>query len=714
MSPESNDSRKLPWIVMVLFLALTVLATAYVWRMSRLADRARFNRAVDAARYAITSRLDAYTNVLTSTAAVIAVDPTTSRDQLRRYIRTLEVLERHPGIQGVGLTLRLEPDARKQLVDQLHKEGITEFRICPEDARSEVHAIVFLEPLDRRNRAALGYDMFTERKRNLAMSRARDTGRPAASSHVILVQEIIGEKQPGFLLYVPVYRTAVTPATVEARRAALHGFVYAPFRIHDLFDASLQSQRRREVAVELLEGEERLYASEPAVENPRLAVTETLSVAGMEWKVRYTTLRSGGAPQLFAAITFAGGVVISILLSLLLSVQLRAREQAERTAEDLRLSQAELERANRAKDDFLATLSHELRTPMTAIVGWSQLLDTEDVDSELFDTAIDAIRKSSRMQAQLIDDLLDVSRISSGKMHIETHPVELAPIVAAAIDTVASAADAKRLSIARKLEEGIIVNGDARRLQQIVWNLLTNSVKFTPEAGEISVSLYCQDREAFIEVADNGQGIDPAMIEQMFERFRQADSSTTRAHMGLGLGLSIVRHLVELHGGRVGAESPGLGHGAVFRVQLPVLRRREERSAAQESVAVDATALGRARVLVIDDDEEVRNFVSAVFRGSVRELQVASSAGQALEILADWTPDAIVTDLAMPELDGYGLLRSIRNGDERLRKVPVVALTAFVDPREKQRAETEGFDAFVAKPVEPAVLRSVVAGTLAP
>jgi signal transduction histidine kinase/ActR/RegA family two-component response regulator len=415
-----------------------------------------------------------------------------------------------------------------------------------------------------------------------------------------------------------------------------------------------------------------------------------------------------------AAGTAAGGLLIGSLLFMLLRVQMRARDEAEATAARLRDSQAALQRANTAKDEFLATLSHELRTPMTAIIGWSQMLAEEGVDRETLTTSIDAIRRSAQVQAQLIEDLLDVSRITAGKMKIEEEAVELSPVVDAAIDTMRAAAENKHVALTSELAPALYVNGDSRRLQQITWNLIANAVKFTPEGGSVFVSLRGELNEAVIEVRDSGQGIHPDFMPHIFERFRQADSSTTRPHMGLGLGLAIVRHLVELHGGTIAAESAGEGHGSTFRVRLPLLRAHTE-SAIEAPVLHDSDALRCVRVLVVDDDDEVRNYVSTVFRAAGAEVRTSSSARAALGLLHDWPADLVLTDLAMPAADGYDLLHWIRASElERVRNVPVVALTAFAMPEDRQRALDGGFQAFVTKPVEPATLREAALAALAP
>jgi signal transduction histidine kinase/ActR/RegA family two-component response regulator len=714
-----RSDRALPWFVFAVFLILTLLATSYVWRTTRAADRARFDNAVHATRDAIAARLDTYINVLTATRGLVASDPALPRQDLRNYIRSHELQRRYPGIQGIGLSLRVPPEDVDLLEREMRREGYPEFRVWPKHARPEVHSIVVLEPQDRRNRAAIGFDMSTEPVRREAMARARDSGLPAASGHVTLVQEIDSSKQPGFLIYTPVYTTGTTPAGVAERRATLLGFIYAPFRAEDLLNGIFGTQRRPELGFELRDGGV-LYRTPDLPRDPRWTSRGHLDVAGRRWDIVWISARAGYGPAvMLSAATLLGGLIIASLLFSLVRVQLAAREQAEATAERLAASEAALQRANQAKDDFLATLSHELRTPMTSIMGWAQMLADGILDRETARTGIEAIGKSAKVQAQLIDDLLDVSRITAGKMRIEHQPVELAPVVAAAIETVRPAAETKGVSVTSDVAADISVNGDAHRLQQVVWNLLTNAVKFTSEGGEVFVSARAEGREATIEVRDTGQGIEPEFMPHLFERFRQADSSSTRSHMGLGLGLAIVRHLVELHGGTIAAESRGAGKGSTFRVRLPLLADEVPRTTRRRTPPLGTTDVQGVRVLVVDDEEEVRRYVVTALRSAGVEVRAAASAKAALAALEEWAPDVVLTDLAMPHADGFDLLHWIRNAAApRTSSVPVVALTAFAMPEDRDRVRDAGFQGFLAKPVDPAQLRAAVAravrGAVAP
>ena len=715
---NATENRLLPWVVLAALLLMTAFATQYVWESSQLAERAAFDNAVQATRDAVQYRVDAYTDILTSASGLFAADDSVERHEFRAFVQHLNLRQRYPGIQGIGLSLRVPADRLPSTIREMQQE-VPDFHIWPDGARPEYHAIVMLEPMDRRNRAAIGYDMFTNAVRRQAMERARDTGQAIASGRVTLVQEIDVRKQPGFLIYVPVYGSRTTPASVADRRADLYGFVYAPFRIADLL-TGLFGKQKRTIGFDIYDERESpgtlMYSTDvmPAGARPQFDARATVNVPGRTWEVRFFSLRGGFGSTLFPVMTLAGGIAVSVLLFALLRVQWRARANAERTAEQLRISESELQHANRAKDDFLATLSHELRTPMTAIMGWSKLLATSELDEATWHAAIDAIQKSSRAQAQLIDDLLDVSRITSGKMRVEPRSIDIGPVVRAAVDAIVPAANAKGVHLDTDIPAvPVLVSGDAQRLQQVVWNLLTNAVKFTQRGGAVNVSVRSTSEEAEIAVRDTGLGIDPQFLPHVFERFRQADSSTSRAHAGLGLGLAIVRHLIELHGGDVSAESDGLGRGSTFRVKLPVLSMRTVTAEIEGSAhAPRGDRLRDVSVLVVDDEEEVRDYVGAVLRMSGADVRAAASASDAFALLGNFKPDVIISDIGMPGVDGYEFVQRLRNGGDGWRDVPVIALTAYARPEDRQRALRAGFRAFIAKPVEPLDLRTAVAEAL--
>jgi PAS domain S-box-containing protein len=366
------------------------------------------------------------------------------------------------------------------------------------------------------------------------------------------------------------------------------------------------------------------------------------------------------------------------------------------------------ERANRAKDDFLATLSHELRTPLNAILGWAHVLSTARRDPEVIDRAIETITRNAKQQARLIDDLLDMSAILGNKLRLEIRPVNLSAVLTAAMDTVRPAADAKRIELgARFAPPSDLLRGDPGRLQQVFWNLLSNAVKFTPAGGRIDVTLDFVGDRAVIRVSDTGIGIRADLLPVVFDRFRQADSSITRAHGGLGLGLAIAKQIVEMHGGTVEAASPGEGLGTTMSVTLRSGESAELRSDRTEIVPSDLGRCDGLRVLLVDDDEDGRKLVQVLLEQCGARVATAGSAREALDALAREVPDILVSDLAMPGMDGYALIREARKLPEA-RRMPAVALSAHARGEVRVRALQAGFDTYVAKPLDPAELLTVV------
>jgi PAS domain S-box-containing protein len=379
---------------------------------------------------------------------------------------------------------------------------------------------------------------------------------------------------------------------------------------------------------------------------------------------------------------------------------------------------ASIEEANRRMNEFLAMVSHELRTPLNSMLGWVRLLRSGRLDAEAFDRGLETVERNTLSQAQLIEDLLDVSRIVSGKLRLSVEPIDVEPVVQAAVDAVRLAAEAKgvRLQVIVDSAAGLVL-GDRERLQQVVWNLLSNAIKFTHRGGRVSINLTRVDSNVEVTVADTGQGIALEFLPYVFDRFRQADASTTRQHGGLGLGLAIVKHLVEMHGGTVWAESEGEGKGSTFVVRLPVMpvRRETAKVRVREEYALTRgrlecpPSLAGVRVLVVDDEADTREMLSVVLGECEAEVRAVGSAAEALAVLDAWDAEVLVSDIGMPEDDGYELIRSVRaRPASRGGGVPAVALTAYARLEDRMRALSAGFQMHVAKPVEPAELVMVI------
>lgn len=393
-----------------------------------------------------------------------------------------------------------------------------------------------------------------------------------------------------------------------------------------------------------------------------------------------------------------------------------------RLYDEVSRNQRSAEAANRMKDEFLATVSHELRTPLSAISGWVHMLRSGSLSPSDHERALTTIERNVKAQRQLIDDILDVSRIITGKMRIDLRPIEVVASIEAAIESLQPLLDSKAIVLKRVFDTAAMVLGDASRLQQVVWNLLANAIKYTPRGGRVTVSVSRVGSSIEVCVGDNGEGMDAAFLPHVFERFRQADSSTTRAHGGMGLGLAIVRHLVELHGGNVEARSEGLGKGSQFFVRLPIapassmtdVQARAEPGAGSVGARVlHPSWAGRLRgvsILSIDDEPDARALLVAVLSHAGGEVRSAASAAEALQLISIRLPDIIVSDIGMPHQDGYAFLKDLRRrrtpegGD-----LPAVALTAYARPEDRLAALEAGFQAHITKPVDPAELIATLA-----
>ena len=398
--------------------------------------------------------------------------------------------------------------------------------------------------------------------------------------------------------------------------------------------------------------------------------------------------------------------------------------ERDQLLESERSARSEAERLGHMKDEFLATLSHELRTPLNAIQGWATLLKKPNLSVADRQPGLDAIERNARAQAQIINDLLDMNRIVAGKFHLDVQTVHLSEVIQAAIEAVRPSADAKRLRIRTLLDSGIgITRGDPNRLQQVMWNLLTNAVKFTPVGGYIQIVLQRIQSHIQITVEDSGGGIHEEFLPHVFDRFRQADASASRRHGGLGLGLSIVKNLVELHGGSVRAHSAGENQGATFVVSLPVLtldpgdRNRTERSPARvaalpEVSAVELPRLDDVRILVVDDEPDSRAVLARILHERGAIATCTDNALAVLEALQKQTFDLLLSDIGMPDTDGYALIKGVRALSSPMQRIPAIAVTAYARPEDRQRSLLAGYQMHISKPLDTPELIAAIASLL--
>lgn len=382
-----------------------------------------------------------------------------------------------------------------------------------------------------------------------------------------------------------------------------------------------------------------------------------------------------------------------------------------------RAAREDAEKANRLKDEFLATLSHELRTPLNAVIGWSRMLKSGKLDPESASHALEVIERNAWAQKQIIEDILDVSRVITGKLQLKIAPLDLVPVVESALDAMRPAMEAKDIRVETIIDAGLrMISGDADRLQQVVWNLLSNAAKFTPVGGKVEIRVSQVGAHVQIQIGDTGPGIDPSFLPHVFERFRQADGSTTRTHGGLGLGLAIVRHLVELHGGVISAENRKDGPGAVFtlKIPLPSGELRQEALITAASVFKDTETepanLDGLRILVVDDESDALDLIAMELTQHGAQVKSATSATEALTCLEQNEFDLLISDIGMPENDGYDLIREVRQREAgKTKRIPAVALTAYARVQDRMRAILAGYNTHVPKPVEANELVTIVA-----
>ncbi|NGO51114.1 CHASE domain-containing protein [Allomesorhizobium camelthorni] len=689
----------------------------------------RFEFKASEAQFAIRQRLLAYEQVLRGGSALFeATASRVSRTMWRDYVAGLAIDRNYPGIQGIGYSERVLPQDRGTVIARVRGEGFPDFDIVPSGEREEYTSIVFLEPFDWRNKRAFGYDMFSEPVRRAAMARARDSGQPAVSGKVILVQETQREVQNGFLMYLPLYRDNALPETAAERRAALLGFVYAPFRMRDLMQGILRNEQLSNIRLEIFDGpaatdEALLHDSTDRVASASaLNADRQLQIGGHTWTIRYTSRPAFDATidRQTPLMILLGGSVLAFLIAAIVwslaSNRSRARELAqannalhEEIAERMKL-ETELigardaaEAANRAKSAFLANMSHELRTPLNAVLGYAQMLGRDKSLSEWQTGAVDTIRRSGEHLLTLIGDVLDLSKIEAGKLELTSRPVSLTGLLRGVAEIVRVRAEERQLSFFFDLPSSLpsFVNVDDKRLRQVLLNLLGNAVKFT-DCGHVRFAvdrLDESDREIRLRVSveDTGIGIEEDQFKTIFEPFEQV-SDIGRRSAGTGLGLSITRDLVRLMGSNVEvASTPGGGSRFWFELTLLIAERQDERPIAASSMK--GYRGERRTVLVVDDTPENRAVLCDLLEKVGFGVVQATNGLEAVETVEASAPDLVLMDVMTPVMDGLEAMRRIRERPS-WRDLPMIAVSASVASDDRARSLDAGADAFLAKPLD--------------
>ena len=556
-----------PLVILITSLLVTGVTSFVLHRMAAARDLAMFQNAVESTADRLVGRLDTYISLLRGGASLFAASRDVTRQEFHDYVIHLGVQRLYPGIQGIGYAARLDSAERVRMVQAARAGGIEEFHVWPDTARTDWFPIVFLEPLDARNRAALGFDMYTEPRRREAMARARDTGQPAMTGRLTLVQEITAEKQAGFLVYVPVYGGTTPPRTVEERRARLIGFVYAPFRADDLFRGIFGTEREPRVRFKVFEGRAadstgllhdswRVLRGDQRRPEARFRDTTFLRVGGVQWTITYASeqaLEEGSTRYVPAAVAL-GGVLLSFVLYWLALAEAKARRRAEES--------------EAARTRFYAAMSHELRTPINAILGYNDLILAGvygPITAEQ-QQGLERGQVAARHLLELVNDVLDLSKIEAGKMEARFETVRVPELLEDLATTMRPLAASHGSTLEIESAPGLpVIRSDPRRLRQILLNLLSNATKFG-EGKPVSVRARLDGDDLCISVQDHGIGIPPHLHGRVFEEFVQLPNSKTG---GTGLGLPISRRLAKLLGGSLELTKSRPGAGTTFVLRLP-------------------------------------------------------------------------------------------------------------------------------------------------
>ena len=714
--------------VLALSLLLTTCVCVLLGLSARARDEARFENLVQATSDRIQRRLDTYIALLQGTEGLFATQREVTPGEFSAYVQLFDLQSQYPGIQGLGFTRRFSREERTRVERGVRTTlGLPGFHSWPEVPGDELHSVVLLEPRDMRNLAAMGYNMYSEPNRREAMERARDTGQPSLTGKVTLKQEIHEDKQAGFLLYLPVYEGGRVPATLEERRELLEGFVYCPFRADDLLNGIFGAERQPRVAFQLYDGlevdEARLLHSShgPGARayGPMFTTTTTLLVAGRPWTLTFSSLPAfdATATRPMVLLPFSAlGALVSLGFFFMMLAQVRARGEAERSADELRVALAErarveeqLREADRRKDDFLAMLAHELRNPLAPVLTAVQLMERKQQAGLGTERERDVVERQVHHMRRLVDDLLDVSRVTRGKIQLRKHPMDLVASVGRAVEAARPFADSRGHTLRVELPGGPVwTEADPVRLVQVFTNLLHNAAKYSEPGGHITLTLTREGGEALVRVADTGMGIPAEALPHLFEPFMQVARTLDRAQGGLGLGLTLVKQLVEMHGGRVEAASEGVGRGSVFTVRLPLLPEAHVLVAPVEATAGREESTGGRRVLVVDDNVDAAELLGEVLEMDGHQVTVVHDGMAALERMGAAAPEVVFLDIGLPGMDGYEVARRIRerSGGTSPR---LVAVTGYGQASDRQRAREAGFDAHLVKPVELEQVRELVA-----
>lgn len=582
---------QIPYFVLTISLIVTVCVTYFYYSSAKAIDAQRFENRANKIKSEIQNHIETYVALLRAGRGFIYASPQINNREFSKFVENFNLRTKYPGVLAIGYSKVFTAAEKDNLIEKLKKEGVTNFTINPDNPRSVYQSIIYIEPLDERNKTALGFDMSTEETRRAAIETARDSGEFAASGRVILIQEKDIDKQAGFLIYIPVYKSRNDPQTVEERQKEIDGYIYSPFRAEDFVkeiikDGSIDEVSFRVYDNELNENNLLAIGNEAETfDDSVLRKQNEVEFGFRKWVITYEPTIKFQQQSLiwWTPIIFFLGLSISIILFFLSFSQSRTNLNLVKTANELtfagglvqnllereKLARENAENSGKVKDEFLANVSHELRTPLNVIGGWINILKMDNIDDETKDKAIEIINKNLRQQTNLVEQMLIFSDTDSFAELKNRNLFSFSELIEKCLEEFSGKFWQKSLILNKNIAT-IEIFGDAEKLKLAVACVLDNAIKFTPNAGTISVDLEKTKDQMILKISDTGEGINTEILPFVFERFQQSDSSTVRKYTGLGLGLAIAKKIVESHQGTIVAESEGLQKGSLFIITLPL------------------------------------------------------------------------------------------------------------------------------------------------
>lgn len=594
---QTGNNAYFPYFILTILLILTTAVTYIFYNSAKNKDALRFSNQTAKLHNSIENKLALYTTLLKGGRGFVEASPVLDRKTFEKFTGAIDFEKDYRGVQSIGYLQIIQPDELSGLEQKMRAEGAENFHVFPSGEREIYHVVLYVEPLNERTKASLGFDMTTEKNRLDAIDRARDTGELSMTGKIIPLTLKEADKQFGFNIYLPVYKNNDFPSTVEARRQNIRGYVFCPFRANIFLGEVQRDENINDIGIKIFDMSkqaENLLSETNAVEADKFSALsggtqqrdDEINIGGRKWIAEFTTLpnfneqsSSGWSPLIFFI-----GLVSSFLLFAMSLREAKAAEKVKKTAEQLydaqqdcavlfeneKQARSAAEKANSAKDEFIAIVSHELKTPLNAIGGWTRILKSTDLTENTREIALHKINKNLRLQTALIEQLLNYSEIVSNSFHLNQRKIIFSDLAKTTCEDILPLFEDKKIDFQYiDLSSGCAVNGDPEKLKMVIYNFFSNALKFTPEGGKIE-ALVSQSKDfAELAISDNGRGIRSEFIPHVFEQFRQADNPNTRDYGGLGIGMTIAAQIVKLHHGEITVESDGEGRGTTFIVKLP-------------------------------------------------------------------------------------------------------------------------------------------------